>query len=263
MAVWLSLNRDYFIDTDKLFVRCGEEGTTAHNYADALRDMLYNYHDMILSMGARADKTRPHGFRKGSGTASCSSTTATPSLPAVANRGEWSQGTVFNIYLQFAAAGDHYLGRLLAMLNPHDPLFSVLPPHFAEGLENEDIKAFLHLCFGSMMGIYGESASIVPCLLFFAASLAYHSNEFKAVAAPHSNHFFNTLPMFSNPELLERVKLLVTLEPTDMVRFSTGVHPGCVLPLNARDLDYDDDSSLPPLLDLDPSDEEDDDDDKE
>ena len=87
-------------------------------------------------MGAQADKTRPHGFRKGSVTTSCSSTTSTTSIPAVANYDEWLQGTVFSIYLQFAAAGDHYLGRLLAILNPQKPLFSVLPPNFSEIIEN-------------------------------------------------------------------------------------------------------------------------------
>ena len=57
------------------------------------------------------------------------------------------------------------------------------------------------------------------------------------------------------------MKLLVTLEPTDMVRFCTGTYTSCVLPFNVGDKDDDDACSLPLLLDLDTSDEEDDDDD--
>ena len=94
-----------------------------HCYSDALKKLLSNKHDAISAYGMDPKQTKPYRFRKGSGISACSASTAAPSLPSVANRGEWSQGTVFNVYLQFAAPGDYYLGRLLALLDPHDPLF--------------------------------------------------------------------------------------------------------------------------------------------
>ena len=86
-------------------MRAGTHYSGTKTYAAQLKEMLTPYHRQIMSMGASTDKTKPHGFRKGSGTHATSGTTAGPSLPSVALRGEWSQGTVFNIYLQFASAG--------------------------------------------------------------------------------------------------------------------------------------------------------------
>ena len=66
--------------------------------------MLKPYHVEIMSLEASTHKTKPHGFQKDSGTHATSGTTADPSLPSIALRGKWSQGTVFNIYLQFESA---------------------------------------------------------------------------------------------------------------------------------------------------------------
>ena len=90
-----------------IFIRAGEQTSGSKSYATQLKEMLSGYHKEIMSFGASVLKTNPHGFCKGSGTDATSGTTATPSLPSVALRGEWSQGTVFNIYLQFAAAGQY------------------------------------------------------------------------------------------------------------------------------------------------------------
>ena len=77
--------------------------------------------------GTDLHKEKTHGFQKGLGTAACSGTTTAPSLPSVANCGEWLQGVIFNVYLQFVTVDDHYLGILLAVLDPNDPMFGVLP----------------------------------------------------------------------------------------------------------------------------------------
>ena len=225
IGIWISLNRDRYNRGDKLFVISGTEGTTAHNYAESLKNLLSDKHDEIIAFGTDPYKAKPHGFRKGAGTAACSGTTAAPSLPSVANRGEWSQGGVFNIYLQFAAAGDHYLGRLLAALDPNDPMFGVLPPHFKVGYDNEDVKKFMFLCFGDMLIKFDEEATLLGVLLLFGASIAYHANELKAVAAGKSNHPFSTLPMFSDLPLLERVRSHITLQPSNNICAASGVPP--------------------------------------
>ena len=230
MGVWLSLNRNCFNKSKKLFAITGKIGVSAHCYSDALRRMLSDKHDVIMGYGMDPKRTKPYGLRKGSGTSACSSSTAAPSLPSVANRGEWSQGTVFNVYLQFAEPGDHYLGRLLALFDPHDPLFSTVCPHFTEGLEDDDVFEFIMMCFGDLVTnmVNENETNCISCLMFFGASLAYHSNEFKAVAAgytDHGNHLFGTLPMFSEPDLLERVKQKLTIGKSDFVRVATGIPP--------------------------------------
>ena len=105
MGCWLSLIRDHFKNKDSIFIRAGNSYSGTKTYGLQLKEMLKPYHREIMSMGSSHERTKPHGFCKGSGTHATSGTTAGPSLPSVALRGEWSQGTVFNIYLQFASAG--------------------------------------------------------------------------------------------------------------------------------------------------------------
>ena len=90
MGVWLSLKCATFGSFQKLFVITGKIGVTSHCYSDALKALLSNKHDAILAFGMDPDRTKPYGLRKGSGTSACSATTAAPSLPSVANQGEWS-----------------------------------------------------------------------------------------------------------------------------------------------------------------------------
>ena len=100
---WLSIIRDQFQKKDSIFIWAGTHHSGTKTYAARFKEMLTPYHREIMSMGAPTDKTKPRGFRKGSGTYATSGTTAGPSLPYVALRGEWSQGTVLNIYVQFAS----------------------------------------------------------------------------------------------------------------------------------------------------------------
>ena len=72
-----------------------------------------------------------HSWRKGSATAAQSGTTCGSSTPSFMHRGDWTMG-VLDRYFKFADAGDHYIGRLMAMMDPHSTRFGVLPPHFRD-----------------------------------------------------------------------------------------------------------------------------------
>ena len=86
-------------------MRAGSHYSDTKTYAAQLKEMLMPYHREIISMGTSNDKTKPRGFYKGSGMHATSGTTAGHSLSSVALRGQWSQGTRFNIFLQFVSAG--------------------------------------------------------------------------------------------------------------------------------------------------------------
>ena len=107
LGCWLSIIRDQFQKKDSIFMRAGTHYSGTKIYAVQLKEMLtpYQSHREIMSLGASTDKTKPQRFQKGPGTHATSGTTAGPSSPSVALRDKWSQGTVFNIYLQFASAG--------------------------------------------------------------------------------------------------------------------------------------------------------------
>ena len=52
-------------------------------------------------------------------------------------------GAVLDVYWHFSEPGDHFLGRVLAGLDPNKPQFATMPPHFIlEGdlMEDADIK---------------------------------------------------------------------------------------------------------------------------
>ena len=57
-------------------------------------------------------------------------TTSSPSLPSIARRGEWSIGSVLDVYWHFGSVGNQYLGQILAGHDPNKENFDVLPPHF-------------------------------------------------------------------------------------------------------------------------------------
>ena len=100
-------------------------------------------------------KCRSHGTRKGCATKVSTELTAPPPLLSIFSRGEWSVGQIIDIYFKFGDAGDCYLGRCAAGLDPEAPTFSILPPHFDVDQEDEDealIKEGMKLTFGIEMG---------------------------------------------------------------------------------------------------------------
>ena len=58
-------------------------------------------------------------------------TTAAPSIISIVLRAGWSLRGVENRYFRHEAAGDQYLGRILAGLDPTSGEFAILPPWFA------------------------------------------------------------------------------------------------------------------------------------
>jgi hypothetical protein len=102
-------------------------------------------------------------------THSTSGTTVPPPLPSVARRGEWSQGTIIDIYFLFAESCDQYFGRCLAILRPNSVDFATLPPHFTAGMENHLVAEAIGICFGNILELYPERSGcgLVGVLLFY------------------------------------------------------------------------------------------------
>ena len=89
-------------------------------------------------------------------------------------------GAVLDVYWHFCEAGDHFLGRVLAGLDPNKAEFATMPPHFIlEGdlMEDEDIKAAMNMMYGPLLDTYGNNAEINPTglLLMVLAIIVYHS----------------------------------------------------------------------------------------
>ena len=89
-------------------------------------------------------------------------------------------GSVLDIYWHFCAPGDHFLGRVLAGLDPNKLEFASLPPHFMtefDPMEDPDISEAMHLMYGPILEQWGGNEEVEPTglLLFVLALVIYHS----------------------------------------------------------------------------------------
>ena len=84
-------------------------------------------------------------------------------------------------------------------------------------------------CFGGLLTIMRNELEVYgfTCLMLFILSSVYHSNTLKSVKAGYDigNHLFNTLPMFTILDLLEQVRLLFKVEPSQHVMSATRIPP--------------------------------------
>ena len=106
-----------------------EEGAASRNYTNTISAIMQRHKDHVAEY-IRTNHANAHGLRKGSASFATSGTTCPPSVASVANRGDWSMGAVLDVYWQFSDAGDHFLGRVLAGLDPNKSEFASMPPHF-------------------------------------------------------------------------------------------------------------------------------------
>jgi len=110
LGVWLSLESSRFEETELLF-QGDENGANAasQRYCSQLCELFKKYANVLMQF-IRVDHANTHGIRKGSGTKASSGTTCPPPVSSIAARGEWSLGTILDLYWHFAEPGDTYLG---------------------------------------------------------------------------------------------------------------------------------------------------------
>lgn len=228
LGIWLALRNETFVEhRDGIFLQHGKMRSAAQRYCAQLVELLAN-HANEVSQYCRVDRVKSHGIRKGAATHSTSGTTLPPPLPSVARRGEWSQGTVFDIYFLFAEPGDQYLGRCLAGLPMQSVAFASLPPHFPYGIENDDVRQALYLCYGNIIALYHQdNGGLIGVLLLFLASVIYHLENFiKPTIVEHqANYPFAGLQLLQYPDLVRRLSQMITTEPSPNLPQSTGVPP--------------------------------------
>jgi hypothetical protein len=223
LGVWLSLNQNTFRNnSERILIRHGARfGSATHRYCEQLLTIVKVHWDIVQTY---ITTMSAHGIRKGSATHVASATTAPPPTASIANWGDWSLGKVLDVYWQFAEAGDTYLGRCLCGLDPNHSTFSVLPPHWTvdNPVEDADIGEGLHLMYGVIIEKHPTS---IVVLVWALASVTYASNWLLETSARHRGHPFDAIPLLRNQHLLLRLKVKVTIEPTELMAKATGVPP--------------------------------------
>jgi hypothetical protein len=207
-------------ERDFLFIEVLKKiGTAADNFCKQLSSLVSKYSDVVDEY-VQVHHCNVHGICKGSGTFASSCSTVPPPLVSIALRGEWSLGKVFDIYFKFGATGDHYLGRILAGLNPHDSTFGDLPPHFSCGRENKFVDRGMNGMFGNLTKVHTTTNAI---LLLCLPSIVHHSDEIDKVILKNPGHIFGSMYIFSDRDLLCELKKLVTQEPSKDIQNATGM----------------------------------------
>lgn len=228
MGVWFSLESSHFESTKLLFQDdSNEENAASQRYCTQLSELFTKYKDQLVQF-IRVDHANTHGIRKGSATAASSGTTCPPPVSSIAARGEWSLGRVLDLYWHFAEPGDHFLGRVLAGLNPSSDEFATLPPHWVldDPMSNERVSEAMNLMFATILQKWGGTAvDPTGVLLLCLASVVWHSDFLRETTTAHPGHPFAMIPIMGNPDLLRDLKELVTLEPKGQVTSATGIPP--------------------------------------
>ncbi len=127
-----------------------------------------------------------HSVRKGVATFACSGTTGGPSIASVCLRVGWSLGGVQDRYIRYEAAGDQYLGRVVAGLPLDGSEFAALPPHF---INNEGQTVCLAV--SEMYPLLKLSSCSHDILKLCVASLLYHAEYLQSVML-ESHPLFST-----------------------------------------------------------------------
>lgn len=199
-----------------------ELGNATKRFSTHLKRVVHAHNDEVKTWGVPS-RIKPHSCRKGSATHLTSGTLSPPPNSSVAHRGEWSQGKVQDIYFNFALPGDHYVGRILAGLDPNCTNFQVLPPHFTCGLENEHVKEGIEICYGRILNARKNLDYLPGICLLMLASIVYHEAWLKTLSLNNKKHPFSNLFFLENKELLKNLKELVTTKPTHNMSQPTGI----------------------------------------
>jgi len=136
-----------------------------------------------------------HSLRKGVATFACGRSTGGPSIVSVCLRCGWSLGGVQDRYFRYEAAGDQYLGRVVAGLPVNDSKFAALPPHFRDN-SDDMVKSGVEKMFPGLALENNLSSILRLCL----ASLVHHAS-FLIETLPH-NHPLLSTHIFANPGVL-------------------------------------------------------------
>jgi hypothetical protein len=231
-GVWLALRVDEMKNgNQKIFLNgTAADGTASTLYCEQVSTIAQR-HLPEVQQHMEGDRFNPYGFRKGSATYVVACTTNPPSLPSIARRGEWTIGSVLDVYWHFGSEQDQYLGRILADFDPNLDNFDTLPPHWklSDPMSDPDIEKAMKMTFGQLLETHADH---IPLFLRLLACIIYHSAdmiEFMLECQDDDRfggHDFTKLAVLHDTTLRQRLLEKVTTEPTPgVIEKATGIPP--------------------------------------
>ena len=208
-----------------------------------MRQALQKSLEQLRNVGYALEDIGSHSCRKSAATYASSGTTLGPSTAAIAQRCGWSLSKVLDTYLLYEAAGDRFVGRMLAGLPIRSHDFSTLPPHFDDECPSEAILAGVQTAFGLQ---YGEHLELTPKMLL--ASIVYHESWLRLNLQGHATCL--ATPLFQNTTLVAQLKKHITLEPCRYLSKATGIPPHVVMLKSLQDTKQDLCAILPAMKEV-------------
>ena len=233
LGIWCALNTDSLSVHENIFLApSAKEKTAGTRYQEQLMGLV-RIHKEEVANHIRIEHMNAYGLRKRSATLAVSGTTSPPPISSIARRGEWSMGKVLDVYWHFSEPGDHYLGRILAGMDPKKASFGDLPPHWSipNPMEIPEIALAMELLFGPILRKHtGCEYRPTALLLRCAACVVYHLDSLLSKMVSHPGHDFTKIAILHNKYLLDRLSLLVTTAPTNgVMNKPTGIPPNVEL----------------------------------
>lgn len=146
-----------------------------------------------------------------------SGSTGGPSIVSVCLRCGWSLGGVQDRYFRYEAAGDQYLGRVVAGLRQNSIQFAALPPHFQDPHDE-----FIQDCTLRMFPALKSEPHIIPVLQLCLASIVTHAGFLCKNLQPQ--HALLSSYVFRYPDIMSRLTGMLSMDQSSWMR-ATGIPP--------------------------------------
>ena len=111
--------------------------------------------------------------------------------------------------------------QVISGLDALKPTFGILPPHFniCDPLNDPDIKEAMQCMYGPIINRWsGSNEDPTALLLRVLASVIYHFDWIQSQAtALGTDHPFNSIPLMFKPELVLRLKGMITTKESSIL----------------------------------------------
>ena len=191
------------------------------HYSTILMNRIEEWSDDLSAFG-NCSNLGSHSIRKGSASFAASGSTVAPSIVSMCMWVGWTISGTKERYLKFENAGDCFVSRIGAGLNPTSHEFGVSPAYFEFQDEGEEqmVNLFLREMFGDVM-----DESIGGMIRMLLASVC-KSHEW-LVGTMHANNPFRASLVYANltPDIVSLAKTSYPWNKTNRTPSYTGIPP--------------------------------------
>jgi hypothetical protein len=143
-------------------------------FMDCLRWVIKKNLNKFVTLGISPGNLGLHSAWKGSCGYASAGSTVCPPIVSICLQAMWSMGSIKERYLQYKKVGDQYLGRVVSRLDVNDVSFTISPPYFESGPDDDVKENLLGLLSYFVVGGNNIAGEVCRLLYFCFAALCFH-----------------------------------------------------------------------------------------